>query len=473
MEEVRNTKYKWLALITIAVGTFMEASDLSFVNISLPILTKVFEVELSVVLWVSVVYILVSTGFTLILGRMGDVYGRNKIYLLGQALFTMGLILCSFAQDITQLILFRVLQGMGGAMMMSMSIAILTSSFPDRERGKAIGINGAMFSIGLLAGPALGGFLLDALDWRAIFYIRVPIGIIGLIMSWLILKEQKKPKVDIKFDIWGAAILFGGLCCLILFFNLGGRLGFTSALALILVCGSATLLTLFVLRERKVDYPLVDLNLFRSRLFSTGNISLGILLLALSAPILLLPFYLIDGLSYSAAETGLRLATVSMASIVVGPISGWLSDKVGSRVLCTAGAALVCLALFLLSGLGAESSDADILPRLIIYGVGVALFFSPNNSSIMGAVPKDRLGTASAMLNTVRQIGNASGMAIAGAIFTSRQLFHAAELSGNGLSPSIIARLSLIGGYQDTFLVAAIICSLAIFASLARGGRFK
>jgi len=467
MEEAKGKNYKWLALLTVSIGTFMETIDFSIVNISFPRLTKVFETELSVVLWVTVVYLLTSTGLLLILGRIGDVFSRKKVYILGFGLFTAGLIMCSLSQSIFQLILFRIVQGMGSAMLMSIGIAIIIDAFPNEERGKAIGLHGAMISAGLLSGPVLGGFLLDTLDWRAIFYIRAPVGIIGLIMGWILLREQKKSNIKVKFDLWGAATLFGSLCCFLLFINLGGEFGFLSTPVLILAASTVILLVLFLVQEIRTEQPLVDLNLFRNRLFAGGNLGQGIIVLTLSAQILLMPFYMINGLGYSTTKTGLLLATASVATAVIGPLSGWLSDKIGTRQLCIVGMVLICAALFLFSSLGTESSDTDILLRLVIYGIGIGIFFSPNTSSIMGAVPKDRLGTASAMISTVRQIGLSSGMALAGTIFISRQSFHTAELTVKNFDPLVLHTLSLISSYQDTVLMAAIVCSIGILTFIA------
>ncbi len=469
MKVTRGIPYKWLALLTVSIGTFMVTLDLSIVNISFPRLTQVFETEPSVVLWVSVAYLLASVSLMLTFGRIGDVFGKKRIYILGFALFTLGLVLCSVSQSISQLIMARIVQAVGSAMTVALSAAIVTAAFPKEERGKALGILGGVVSSGLLSGPVLGGFLLDALDWRAIFYTRVPVGIIGLVMAWVLLKKQRESETDLKFDLGGAASLFGSLSCLLLFFNLGGRWGYLSPPSLALAGGTVALLALFVVFERRAPQPIVDLNILRNRLFTTGTISLGITFVAMAANTFLLPFYLIDGLAHSASTTGLLLATVPLTTLVIGPPSGWLSDKIGSRLLCTVGITLIFMALFLLSGLEAESSNADILLRLVVLGVGIGMFSSPNNSSIMGSVPRDKLSTASAMIATGRQIGMSIGIAIAGSIFTNRQAFHAAELIHDNLEPLILDKLSLIGGFQDTLLIAAIISSIGIFTSLARG----
>ncbi len=469
MEKTKGITYKWLALLTVSIGTFMATLDLSIVNISFPRLTNVFETEPSVVLWVTVGYLLVSVSLMLTLGRIGDVLGRKRVYVLGFALFTVGLILCSLSQSILQLILSRIVQAVGAAMIVALGTAIVTAAFPNEERGKALGILGGVVSAGLLSGPVLGGFLLDILDWQSIFYTRVPVGIIGLVMAWILLKERRDPNTGWKFDLGGAATLFGSLSCLLLFFNLGRGLGFVSVPALALAASTVILLALFIVVERRAAQPIVDLTLFRNRLFAGGNTSLGIMFVAMGANTFLMPYYLIDGLGHSAWETGLLLAIVPLTMLVIGPPSGWLSDKIGSRLLCTVGVTLICVALFLLSGLGAESSNADISLRLIVLGAGTGMFSSPNNSSIMGSVPRDKLSTGSAMIATVRQIGMSIGIAIGGTIFTSRQALYAAQLTQDNLNPQMLQRLSLVGGYQDTLLVAAIVCGIGIFTSLVRG----
>ncbi|HEY41879.1 MAG TPA: MFS transporter [Dehalococcoidia bacterium] len=468
--QVSERSYKWLALLTVSIGTFMATLDASIVNISLPRLSEVFDTEPSVVLWVTVAYLLVSVGLVLTVGKLGDLFGRKRVYIIGLTVFTAGLALCWISQSIVQLILSRVLQAVGASMTGALSNAIVTDVFPDQERGKALGILGAVVSAGLLSGPVLGGFLLDALDWRSIFYIRVPVGIIGVIMALLLLREQKETSTVLKFDWSGSGTLFGGLSCLLLFFNLGGRLGFTSVPALALCAGTVVLLVLFILIERKTPQPILNLELFKNRVFASGIISMGIMFLAISANTFLAPFYLIEGIGRSAAQAGLLFAVTSSTTLIVGPISGWLSDKTGTRILCTAGMTFIALALFLLSRLGTDSTTLDVLFRFVILGFGLGMFSSPNNSSIMGSVPRENLSTGSAMIATIRQVGMSSGMAIAGAIFTTRQLVYSTRLAGEFM-PDMVETLSLINAFQDSILIASIVCSVAIIASWVRGGR--
>jgi len=470
MQETRSGSYKWLALLTVSVGTFMGTLDFSIVNISLPRLTEVFDTELSVVLWVTVAYLLVSVGLVLTLGKVGDLFGRKRVYVLGMALFTVGLVLCWASQGIVQLILSRIVQAVGAAMTVALSNAIVTAAFPDQERGKALGILGAVVSAGLLSGPMLGGFLLDTLDWRSIFYVRIPVGIIGVVMGWALLKEQRGVSTAVKFDWGGAGTLFGGLSCLLLFFNLGGTRGFMSTPALTLGVSAVVLLASFVVIERRASQPILSLNLFQNRIFASGIVSMGVMFIAISATTLLMPFYLIAGLGRSQAQAGLLLPVIPLTSLVIGPLSGWLSDKIGSRILCTIGTALISLALYLLSRLGTESTTLEIVLRFVVMGLGLGMFSSPNNSSIMGSVPRESLSTGSAMIATMRQVGMASGFAIAGAIFTARQFVHTTRLAGD-LAPDMVDTLSLVSAFQDSLLFAAILCSVAIITSWVRGRR--
>lgn len=469
MGKICNISYKWLALFTVSIGSFVATLDASIVNISFPSLTKAFAVEPSIVLWVTVAYLLVSVNLMLPAGKMGDVLGRKKIYVMGFALFTTGLILCSLSQSITQLILSRMVQGAGAAMIISMGTAIVVTAFPAIERGKALGMLAAVVSAGLLTGPVLGGFLLDIFDWSAIFYSRIPICIIGTVMACTLLKEQRDHGKRFQFDWWGAVVLCVTLSCLLLFFNLGGKLGYLSPLVLTLAGVTILLLFLFIVQERRTSEPIVDLSLFNNPLFASGNICLSIMFFALGSYTFLMPFYLIDGLGHSASQTGLIIAVVSLITLVIAPLSGWLSDKIGFRLLCTVGMALICLALFLISRLNIESSTTDVVLKLVVFGIGSGLFQSPNNSSIIGSSPKNRLGTASAMIATIRQVSMSLGIAISGTVLASYQLFFAAKFAQNNINPLMISKLSLVSGFQNTLFMASMICSIGIFTSLMRG----
>ena len=456
---------KWLTLLTVAINGFLIILDVSIVNISFPTLTRVFHTEPSIVLWVSVVYALVTVGLMLILGRIGDIYGRKKLFILGYIFFTVGLILCSLSQSMTQLILSRIVQGIGGAMNMALSMAIVTDAFPGRERGKALGIASSVFAVGPLLGFTIGGILLDSFGWRSLFYIRVPICVIGILMAWKLLQETKVPNISTKLDYLGTATLFGSLSCLLLFLNMGGRLGFRSQMVITLGLLAVVLFALFLVHEKRIDQPVVDLNLFKNRLFMGGTISLILFGLGQSSHFFLLPFYLISGAGFTSSTAGLYMAVPPVLFSTLAPVSGWLSDKFGSRPLCIVGFSFSCLGFFLCSRFNFDSSASQIIFGLAVFGMGGSLFFTPNASLLMGAAPKELLGTVGALVTTVRQIGMSAGIAVAGMIYTIRQVFHTLELAEKNLDPEILGRLSVVGGFKDTLMVAVFLSFFGILTS--------
>jgi EmrB/QacA subfamily drug resistance transporter len=466
MIDVREAYYKWWVLATVSIGTFVCSLDGSITNISYPRLTDIFDTDTSVILWISVVYLLVSVSLMLSFGRLGDITGRKRIFMLGLVIFTVGLIFCSASQNIVQLLLSRVFQGIGTAMVLGLGIAIITAVFPSQQRGRALGIFAAVFSSGLLVGPLVGGFLLDAFGWQSIFYSRVPVGMVGLVMAWLIIKEQKISTSHVKFDICGAATLFGGLASLLLMVNLGGKEGFLSLTTGLLAACTVVLFILFTIIERRTAQPTVDLILFQNRHFATGSISLIIMAMALATVIFLMPFYIIQGLGQTAFVAGLAIAVIPLTIFILSPPAGWMSDKIGPGPFRVAGALIICLSFFFFSRLGSDASLTNIILRQMVIGIGLGIFDPSTTTYVMGSVPAERLGTASAMVNTARQMGIAIGTAISGTIFAARQLFYEAQLADTILDPSLLQQLSILGSFKDTLFLSALIAIIAIIASL-------
>lgn len=454
---------KWLTLIAVAAIGFLAVMDMSITNISFPALTRALDTDTSTVLWVSAIYSLLSAGLTPVFGRIGDIFGRKRLFLIGIALFTVGLGLCAVSQSISQLIAARAIQGLGGAMIVALNMAIVTAVFPDNERGRALGILSACHLMGPLIGPTVGGLLLDAMGWRSIFYFRLPLCIIALILAWVLLSEQRRKDVSAGLDYLGAALLVSSISCLVLFFNVGGRLSFGEPAVLALLGGSAVLMFVFIINARKTAEPIVELSLFRNRFFTIGTLTTCIHNLTIAMRSLVMPFYLIDGRGFQTAEAGLLMSVGALCIIAISPVSGWLSDKVGSKVLCPVGMALTCVATYFISRLNADSTILQILLPQVLFGIGDAVFLSPNTSMVMGAAPRDKLGMASATLSTVRNVAMASGTVIAGAIYAVRQDFYAAEMAGAGLDEPVLTQLSLIGGFQDTLLVVAGILLIGVF----------
>jgi EmrB/QacA subfamily drug resistance transporter len=259
--------YKWKALVTVALGTMMATMDASITNIAFPVLTKVFKADLTTVVWVTVAYVLVSTSTMLIIGKIGDLMGRKRIYALGMGIFTLGLVVCSLAHTIGQLIFFRTLQAVGAAMTISTSTAIVTEAFPRNEVGRGIGFLGMSVSVGFILGPILGGFLLDWLDWRSIFYVRAPVSLMGFFLALFLLKMDQVRGGGIKLDLLGTLTSSAGIFLFVFGVSQIRQHGLSSSRVHLILGLGMIFLILFILVERQARDPIVDLGLFKNQVF--------------------------------------------------------------------------------------------------------------------------------------------------------------------------------------------------------------
>ncbi len=464
--DLSTSAYKWKAIATVALGTMMGSMDSSITNISFPILTQAFGVSVTTIVWVSLAYILASTSLMLILGRVGDLFGRKRIYMGGTLVFTLGLTFCALSQNVTQLIIFRVFQAVGASMILACGAAIVTEAFPQNERGKGLGFLAVSVSAGLISGPVLGGFLLGWLEWRSIFYSRIPIGIIVLGMAALFLKKDKMRTGKINFDLWGTFFSSAGLAGLMFGLNQLNRFGLKSSMFYLLMGLGFLSLIIFIFIEKNALDPIVDLSLFNNRVFACASGSLFLMFFTYSAYILLMPFYLLEGIGLTPSKAGVLMTVVSMIAIIIGPISGWLSDRFGQARFATLGAVLTILSFWLIFRFELESRIVDIIPALALAGLGMGMFQSPNNSSIMGAVGAERLGTASAMIATSRQVGISLGMALSGTIYSYQLSNHKAELIRGGLHGVIVDQQAVSLSFSDTFFISALLMSLVVVLSI-------
>ncbi|MFC1998356.1 MFS transporter [Chloroflexota bacterium] len=456
----KGSAYKWWALAVICVGTFTSTMDNSIVNLAIPTLGDKFNVGATISVWVYLAYMLTVAGLTLTFGQTGDRWGRKRIYTYGLLISALGLGLCAIAQSMAVLISFRVVQAVGAGMMIAVGPAMITRVFPDSERGRAIGLYAASVGAGLTFGPVLGGVLLDTLGWQSIFYTRLPIVLIVTVLSWKLLAEQKSTEVHHSFDKWGSIAFFAGMFALLLGLNQSGKLGWTSPLVLACLSSAAILIPAFIIIERKVKQPLLDLSLFRSTAFTMSNIALLISFVARIFAVFLMPFFLMQGLDYSPSKAGLVQITIPIAMIIIAPFAGRFSDKIGSRIPTTAGFVVLGISLFLLSTMNASSSITDVVIATAIMGAGIGTFESPNNSLIMGSVPKRKLGTASALLATSRSVGLTIGLAISSSIYAARKALYMES------APEASA---IIGSFQDALIIVTYLCIAGVIASLLAG----
>lgn len=463
---------KWVMFAIVAVGVFMATLDSSIVNISLPAIAHYFNEPLNgSVQWVIIAYLVATAAVLLTAGRLADMVGRKPIWGAGLIIFTVCSALCGAAPSLGILILARLFQGIGGALIMAVAPVMLTSTFPGNEQGRVLGLNAINVALGVSVGPPLGGFITAAFSWRWIFYVNVPIGIIGLIATWRLLKERPQ-RAPSRFDPIGAILLGCGLAALTGALSFGQDRGWSSPLIDgALIVGLLSLAALpFV--EGRAQNPIIVFSLLKKRVFTSSILSLVLIFLALFSVSFLLPFYFEELRGFSPEISGLLLLPMPLTLAIVAPFSGSLADRYGTRWLAAGGLTIACIGLVLISQLDVHSSFFDIVWRLVVAAFGQALFQSPNNSALMGSAPRELQGSASGFLATGRVFGQSLSIAVAGAIFAglggaaAGQVFVSQHVSGTQLAT---LQETFVFSMRVTFLVCAAISAVGIFASLVRG----
>jgi EmrB/QacA subfamily drug resistance transporter len=450
---------RWWVALNISIGIYMSTLDASIVNISLPTIIQSLNTDLKAVAWVVMAYLIIATGCLLLMGRLADLYGQRRIYLFGFLTFTVGSALCGFSPSIHFLIASRMLQGLGASATMAIGLAIITTVFPERDRGQALGIVGSVVSIGFLTGPLLGGFLVEHLGWRSVFFINLPIGVFGTFLSLKVL-EKTKPESGVRVDLWGSILLFFFVTSFLLFLN---RLGQGSTLLLWGWLGlSLFCFSLFIAVELRSPSPLIDLHLFRNRLFIS---SLGASLFSFwmsGAHTFVVPFFLQNILGFSPSKVGMLIFPVAITVMVMAPLGGRFSDRVGVRIPATIGLVIISLVIFSFTLLKQGVSDYHILWRQVVLGIGIGLFNPANNSAVIGSLPREKAGLASSFLSLARNLGLVIGVAFAEMVIAFRSSTIPLETGKGNLSvESIHAVWELI-----LFLGLA-----AIILSWTRGGK--
>jgi EmrB/QacA subfamily drug resistance transporter len=416
-------KNKWAIMAAVSMGIFLATIDGSIVNVALPTLETELHTTFSLVQWVVVGYLLVITTMVLTIGRWADMVGKKKIYTAGFIIFTLGSLACGLAPNIYFLIGARILQSIGGSMEMALGTAITTENFPPSERGKALGISGLMVSLGIIAGPTIGGIILGSLSWHWIFFVNLPIGLIGIFMV-IRFVPNVVPGIRQKFDFLGAIVLLICLSSLTIGLTIGELEGFNSILVYGLLISFVLFLAGFIYVESRVDQPMIDLGLFSNRFFTINLVTGFLTFMASAATTLLMPYYLENARGYSPETTGLMMAVVPLALGIVAPISGSLSDRVGARPLTLLGLSILLFGYICVSTLTVHTTTLGYALRFLPVGLGAGIFQSPNNSEIMSSAPRERLGVASGLLSLSRTLGQTTGISILGALWTSQVVAH-------------------------------------------------
>lgn len=403
---------KWSILIIVVISTFMSALDSSIVNVALPRMARILNVSTSNIQFVATSYLIVIAGTVLVFGRLGDMLGKTKLFTFGLGLFTFGSLLCGITSSFPILIIARVVQAMGAAGTMANNQGIITEVFPQNERGKALGLLGTSVALGALVGPGLGGLIVGAASWEYIFLINVPIGLVALFFAFRLLPKGHK-STEGKLDSVGAILFMLAIVPLFVALSEGLNRGFTDPIVLLGFSVAVISFSVFIYAERRRENPLLYLQIFENKLFSLSILCGFISFVAIFCNNIILPFYLQDVMSYTPQYTGFILMVYPMILTVVAPISGHLSDKMGSEILTFIGLLLISLGLLLMSTLNESSTLLSMLTFIGIMSIGMGLFQSPNNSLIMSTVAKDKLGIAGSINALIRNLGMICGIALA------------------------------------------------------------
>lgn len=423
--------YQWFVVGTVCIGAFMAAVDASIVNVALPTLSHTFHATPGVTGWVLISYLLTLATLLTLFGRLADMVGRRPLYTFGFLIFILGSAACGAAPSLTFLIVARVLQAAGAAMLQANSVAIITATVSPNVRGRAIGFQGSAQAVGLSVGPAVGGALIGLFGWRAIFYVNVPVGIIGTLMAAAILPRDLIKSRNTTFDWWGAVTFSPALVAVMLGLTEAPHMGWTSPRVLAMFAAAVVLGWVFIQRERRFSMPLVDVALFRLKVFTLGNITGLLSYLVMFGVLFLMPYFFERVAGFPAAVVGLLLTAVPVGMTLVSPQAGGLADRYGPRFLTTSGMAASAVGAAILALTIALHANLPVMVLgLLLVGIGLGMFTPPNNSSVMGILPMDRLGVGGGILNMSRSLGMAFGTAISSTLMAGFLAAYGGHLTG-------------------------------------------
>ena len=417
---ITEANRKWWTLGAMCLSMFMIMLVGTVVNVALPSIQKDLKTSVNQLEWVVNGYTLSFAALLVTGGRLGDIFGRRLIFMIGVAVFAISSATAGLAQDPTMLIVSRIAEGIGGALMMPATLSIITDAFSAEERGKAIGTWAGISGLALSFGPLAGGFLTEQVTWRAIFYINVPIAAIALVAALTVVRESRDENAERTIDYAGVVLLTLGLTAFVLALIQGNEWGWGSGREIGLLVGGAVATVLFLINESRVAAPIVDFKFFRSRNFVGANTVATIISFAMLGSFFFLAIYLQDLLGYSALETGVRFLPTTVVIVIIAPLAGRAADKIGSRWPMVLGLAITSISLYLFSRVDASTTYNDLLPAWILLGIGIGMTMSPMSTAAMNAVSVDKAGVASGTLQMFRMVGGTIGVAATGAIFQSK-----------------------------------------------------
>jgi EmrB/QacA subfamily drug resistance transporter len=419
---------KYAILCTVCLGTVLSSYVSSCTNIALPNIMAALNFDMNSVVWVSLSYLLPYGSILPLTGKLGDQFGAKKMYIAGLIIFTLGSLLCGVASNATTMLIYRMIQGIGAGMLLPNAMIIVVETFEPSERGQALGLWSAMAAAGSAMGPTIGGYLIESIDWRSIFFSVVPFCAISIVLAFMMIPASKR-NADARADFWGASLLTISLSALLIALNKGQVEGWTSLYITLLFYLSFAAFVTFIMAELRVEHPMVELSLFHNVNFAVANILGFISFLALYGGMFLLPFFLKSILHYSSISAGVMLLPLTVTMIIFAPLGGRIADKFGSRIPAFLGIMLIAVAIYLLSSINASYSTRDFFTRLVLFGVGLGFTMSPLSNCAISALPKDKVGMGSGILNLFKIIGGSMGVVFVETILSNRQVRHYQILS--------------------------------------------
>jgi EmrB/QacA subfamily drug resistance transporter len=442
---------KWLILLVVSLGTAMSALDGGIVNVAYPQMTKYFNVPISTISWVALTYSLTSTAFLTTFGRLGDIFGRKWLYIGGLGLFSLGSLMCAFSPNIWVLFLARGIEGVGVAMALANSIALISEVFPREQRGMAIGVLETAVAVALTLGPTLGGFIISSYGWQGIFFVNLPIGAVNIVLASVVLRNAPQTNKVPNLDLPGTFSFGIAIAILLLTLTQAPDQGWTSLFTLVGFGLFGLVLALFVIRERTTSHPAVDLNLFfANRQFASAS-SIKILAYNAFATInFMMPFYFTWLLGFNSQMLGLAVIPFSIAFAVGSLTTSMLADRFPARLLASLGLFFLTVSTLTIGLVSPSVGYWLIAGAMIIGGLGMGLFITPNDKTIMNAAPPDRLGVAASTLALTRSLGFISGVALSGTLYSL--------VAGSKPGEQAVNTTLATSAFQLVFVVTAVLC---------------
>ncbi|MEA4924209.1 MAG: MFS transporter [Syntrophomonadaceae bacterium] len=410
--DIFKLELKWRVFTIVAIGILISTLDGSILNIANPSIARELNLQIEDVQWVVTSYLLVITSSLIFFGRLGDKRGSNKVYTWGFLLFTLGSLGCSLSRTLAMLIALRMFQGIGASMMMATGIGIVANIFPAGERGKALGLTGTIVALGNMLGPSLGGLLLAKFQWPVIFLINIPIGLIGFFLGLRYLPDEHLDEEIKSYDIPGTLLLAAVVTMLML------GLSDSQSMNVLLLAAAGVLLLCFCRRERNTPYPLLDFGLFKNKAFVNGNLTAVAVYSTQTSVFFLLPFYMETILDFTPAYSGLMMTITPVVMAITAPLAGYFSDRFGSFRIISLALLLMTAAFLVLSIPNTNRTGIIIAGGLVLLGMGMGMFGSPNTSTILGAMPREKAGYGGGFISTNRNLSYSLGISLSVLLFT-------------------------------------------------------